>query len=276
MRTIALCLCVVGYTFAGICHGFGLFLLSKVNSLPMNQKYLLINLSAIEMAQSWLYSVYLIFALINGKCFHCAYWHLFMGLFVICMRLVVLHIIIDRFWEIKYPLYIQIKQLLIMLSCGWVFSLLMVMGLRGINYIGMEGFNYSKGLGGRLFTAALTVLDLIVVISAIATYAYFYSRIKKVHQVHHLDDASRIENTARQRNIAIKKFKVPFLVTSTFILFNVSSTLLMLVHIWYKTGSLYLFSLILSIAGILTDAVIYVYFQKDIWITLLSVLGKGN
>ena len=97
-----------------------------------------------------------------------------------------------------------------MLSCGWVFSLLMVMGLRGINYIGMEGFNYSKGLGGRLFTAALTVLDLIVVISAIATYAYFYSRIKKVHQVHHLDDASRIENTARQRNIAIKKFKVPF------------------------------------------------------------------
>ena len=112
-------ICIIGYTITGAFHGFGLYLLYKVKTIPLNQKYLLLNLSAIEMILSWLYVVYIIAGWFDTKLLSSVYFKIAIGVFLTCVRIGFLQIISDRFLEIylniKYPLYMRIKRLVSMI-----------------------------------------------------------------------------------------------------------------------------------------------------------------
>ena len=92
--------CIIGYTLCGISHSFGLYLLYRVRALPLNQKYLLVNLSSMEMILSWVYVVFWIFAWIDTWFLFALYFNIMLSLLMACVRIGFLHINFDRFLEI--------------------------------------------------------------------------------------------------------------------------------------------------------------------------------
>ena len=264
--------CIIGYTLCGISHSFGLYLLYRVRALPINQKYLLVNLSSMEMILSWVYVVFWIFAAIDTKYLFAIYFNVPLSFFMACVRIGFLHIILDRFLEIylsiKYPLYMKSKRLIYVMVSGWVLMFILVIGIHSID--GFEEFSTSR-TRQRVMTICVIVMDISIVISSIVTYIYFYSRVRKIHIQEH-----GMNTGTGQRVILIGKFKVPFLMVLTFILFNISGTSVV-VSVWYKLHIItYILSAVLMIAGFLSDAFIYVYLQKDVWKTFLAMIGKSN
>ena len=108
----ALCgICITGYTLTGSFHGFALYLLYQVKTILSNQKYLLLNLSTIEMILSWFYVVYIISWLIDVKLLFSEYLKITRSIFVACAKIDFLQIILDRllgiYLNIKYLLYMN-------------------------------------------------------------------------------------------------------------------------------------------------------------------------
>ena len=270
-QTVLYGICITGYAVTGISHGFGLYLLYKVKTIPTNQKYLLVNLSSMEMILSWLYVVYLAFGLLDAKYLFSVYFLIPLGLFLTCVRIGFLQIILDRFLEIflniKYPLYMTLKRLVIMIVSGWFLSLILVTGVYGF-----DGFNHNKVIKSKITTPLLLAIDVSVTIFATATFAYFFSRVKRIHWQ---ENGANI-NT-RDRDIVMKKFRVPFLIVSTYILFNVSGTICVISLYYYKRGLIgYLLYHMLTISGFASDSFIYVYLQKNVWELFLTMIGKNK
>ena len=159
------------------------------------------------------------------------------------------------------------KRLLSMIISGWFLSLIVVMGIYG-----SFGFEHNLILS-KITTLLLLTIDIFVLIFAISTFAYFFSRARRIHTEEYAANIS-----ARERDIFVmKKFRVPFLMVSTYILFNVSGTVSVISLYYYERGFIgMLLYHILTFFGFASDAFIYVYLQKNVWELFLTMIGKSN
>ena len=220
----------------------------------------------------WLKVAHSIFQLIDKEFLLSVYFLIPIGVFLACVRFGFLQIILDRFLEIylniKYPLYMKIKRLVTMIVSGWFLGLILVMGIYS-----SFGFNHDKVIKSKITTLSLLAIDISVTIFAITTFAYFFSRERRIHIQ---EFGANI--CSRERDIfVIKKFRVPFLMVSTYILFNVSGTICVLSLYYYESGFIgYLLYHILTITGFQSDAFIYVYLQKSVWELFQMMIGKSD
>ena len=253
---------ISGYVISGICHMIGLALLSGVKEVLPNQKLLIMNLSAIEMVLS----VYL--AIEEGLTYT---WTghiekifvsnlLFMGL-----RFAVLLMIVDRFLEvflnIKYTVFVSIKRLRLVLVMLWLLSASV-----SIILACLASDKAKVHLIWLIFDAMITILDIVIVITAVTTYTYFYMMVRRIQQ--RLRTLTN-QFTGRGTNFSINKFKVPFLVVLNFICFNFTGSVLATIssYISLKRNQSVLFYDIVTffdIASFLSDICIYVFLQKKV------------
>ena len=100
--------------------------------------------------------------------------------------------------------------------------------------------------------------------TAITTYLYFYIIVHRIHK------KSGIErNRCKRRNVGFRRFRVPFLVLLTFILFNITCTILLTISSYSmitKDLKILLIDLgtIFEAIGHISDACIYIFLQRKV------------
>ena len=263
---------IVLYSVLAIVHLAGLLLLHKSKTEVPNQRILTINLAAVELllCGGTVSTLIVWFSVDNVMILQCLD-AFFTNTFFIEMKMAVLHIIFDRFLEIfiniKYPLYMTRKKMLQLLAMHWIFSF--VYSIISLVLVAAE-----KPFASFQFTYLLfLILDIMILISSITTYMYFYT---KVHNIRRRESQSK-ENGP---NIFTKKFKVPCYIVLTYICFNLTSTIMMMVSQYMKNKRhglmLLIFSHVFTMVGITSDACIYIFANKNVRKLLSSICKNRN
>ena len=265
-------LLLITLTFA--LHVLGLLIFIRIRSSDSNQKLIIINLAVTELIFCINQIIYY-----GGK-------RMFQQPSVLLVKvtmplrlfafttnkLIMIHLIFDRFAEIflnlKYVLYFTKKRVMQTLFLIWLFSGMyaFILGIVGHMKTPHSIPNIHSVVNNHLSMA----LDLIITISALATFSYFYTRVIKVvkrNQVHG-DDNPHI----KQKHPSLK-FIIPLFMVASYLLFNVTATIFAYAAFHYgKHGLVYIdryimlthVSWMLTMIGYLTDAVLYIFLQKKV------------
>ena len=267
---------IVVYSIVGILHFIGLILLSLSKSDLPNQRLLMINLAVAEISFCLTRVVScsvelredasedLIEHILDEFC---------TTLFAIEIRLTMLHVIFDRFLEIitniKYPMYMTHKRMLMVIVIHWLISLgsaTTSFSLRSISSRRMQFTFFMK-----------LILDVIILISAIATYLYFYKIVCKVRATE-----ARTAGQPEESGITLllTKFKLPCYIILTYICFNLASTILLVTSRYMSSDKqkeiLFEFSHVPMMIGIFSDAILYVFANKNVRDLLWHVFRKRS
>ena len=74
----------------------------------------------------------------------------------------------------------------------------------------------------HIYDSVLFFLDLFLLVSSVTTYVYFYLKVKSIEQA----ETKANCKTASKQTLLWKKFKIPILMVSTFILINIQAKIL--------------------------------------------------
>ena len=269
-----------GYALTAVLHTIGLYLICKIKISPCNQRLLITNLAAIEMVGSW-YSVLTNSVMISRKWdMRWEHTHIFIA-FVIytAIRLAVLNVILDRFLDIflnlKYPLYMTKKMISGILTIEWI-----VVVSAAVVFTLLVKFDIYPLTGFYYFLIYFHLsLDILITFVAMVTYTYFYLRVRSIMNTH-------TQDTTRNKQMLWRNFKIPLLMVASYILFNVTATVMRMVALqdMIQNNNEYtkLYIILTGLSGILdtlgwiSDALIYIFLQKKIRRTLTSKLRKSS
>ena len=267
---------VVGYSIVSILHLVGLLLLYKANSNLPNQRLLLMNLASAEMLLCWsmltLFSIqFRAYNMLIVKCIDA----FFNTLFFIEIRFTMLHIIFDRYIEIytniRYPLYMTNKKILLVLLTHWSISFLCAT----ISFTLDVTDVFERPLQFTFFLCL--VIDIVIFISSFSTYMYFFKKVRRIR-------AMEVNVTDQQResliNLLIEKFKVPCLIVLTYLIFNLTSTIMLTSAQYVQSRKqakvLMAFSQVPILVGIISDLIIYVLANGNVRRFICSKVRSYN
>ena len=270
-------LSIWGYFCGGIVHLVGLYILHKVKINLINQRLLLINVAVIEMLFGILQTVlnilqpYLSHSFVFGLIDLCC-----ICLLLTMYHLAMLHLTLDRLFDIylhiKYPTVFQKEKLVRIIAFLWAASTTTAMGMV---LLALTKHNISITL--KYVMLVQISMDFIIIISFIVTYAYLFYKVKTLVQEH-----ARVSgfNRGISRTNVKEKFIVPCVMVLTYIAFMFTSGILAtLSHVKSaKPGVpdilLYSIANFLVIFGIISDAVIYIFLQRDNRDFILSCINR--
>ena len=266
---------LVVYTALAMLHFVGLILLSKADNDIPNQTILTKNLAVAEMLFCINYVV--LFSVLLNVEDPSILKYIFATdtLFYTEIRFTMVHMILDRFLEIhmniKYPVYMSLKKVLLIVVIHW--SISAVCGI--INFI--LAVLYNAGLSGQ-FTLMLNLgLDIAILISFITTYVYFYITVRRLRS---FEVTAAGQPPESRLTLLIKKFKLPCYIVATYICFNLTSTI-MFTTAHYVPGpkqanTLNTFGHVPAIVGIMSDALIYVFANRNVRKLIRSFCNTRN
>ena len=271
-------ICLTGYSLAAITHALGLLLVYKAKSEVPNQRIIIMNLALSEMLLCiWIVASYIIplsmdlFSISDAIFYVECFFQLFLYSNV---RFVIMHIIIDRFLyirlNIKYSVYMNTRNLAKIIIAYWFCSIIigMVFTLL-LRYRLFDVRNFTSAYAQIILT-----LDVLVVSLAIMTYIYLFWKVKKIGRPPSL----------KPEKVTVLfvwlKLKTPALITVTFIMFNFSATVIHIMSIRMHESALVstlnTAAHFLNILGWLSDAVLYIFLQKQVRDLLLSMFKKSS
>ena len=254
-------------------HIVGLWLLHGARFVLQNQRLITINLAIAEV----LYGLYGIFYALMEIC-RVKYekWILADGcldqLIGTTMKLIMLHIILDRFLDIslniKYNIYLNETRLIQIMCILWALSFASMIVFLVVVY----EHDFEQLLDDISYASYFRLtLDIIIIICAVSTYVYFYVTIQNMNngRIATAPMEMRVDRK-RQRKMLRAKFITPCLVVTTYIIFNVSATVL-----WASMPDNFIMiniGWLLTAFGIVSDALIYIFTQKRIRNQVLPVV----
>ena len=172
------------------------------------------------------------------------------------------------FLNIRYAIFVTRRKVVYLLSTTWGIS-----GLYGLIPGLLVTINRDYyHLVYYVHSYITLALDSIFTFSAIYTYGYFYCKFKATNRK---DSNSRSARSlgGSARNF---RFRIPFLIVATYLIFNVSSTIIFqdIQYLRKKhegrniecdpckflTGIAY----VLAVTGFLSDAILYIFMQRNI------------
>ena len=258
-----------GFAIATILHSLGVFLLYKSKGSLPNQRLLTINLSVCEL----IYCVYQVAAIsisFRTRWYDDLYSmdQFFQILFFIKIRLVFLHIIIDRFLDIrlniKYPLYINRNVLIKAIVMQWIISSTLSFISTMASKFKIINFNDTL----RTFNSLMMTLDLAILVSAISTYIYLFQKVRQALQIVPSQSVSqdRLQGSWH-------RFRIPCFMVVSYLTLNVSSNIVRIFGKHTTDRLVWNSAVLLDIFGWWADAFIYVLLQRRTR-TFLSSLFK--
>ena len=186
-------------------------------------------------------------------------------------KLLMLTLLGDRFLEIYlnllYPIVITRERLVRVLSSVWT-----VAGLYGLVVgivVNIDNSHYYHAYSVHNYI--VLVLDTVFTLSAICTYGYFFSKIRDINRKAANRSTGSNGKCSRKFN-----FKIPFSIIATFLIFNVTSTILFQTKIYLKGKYSILdekcapcqflgdAAYLLIILGFLSDSILYIIMQRPI------------
>ena len=267
---------ITGYSIVILLHGVGLCMLRRVKTNLPNQKVLVTNLALAEFILSFYMTV-------NYSVDICGGWNAtwnYVDIFMICfsyttIRLLVLHIILDRFAEIylniRYALYMHIKRTKLIVAAIWTFSLTLAVIMTII-------FHYSSAAQiWRIDDTTILIFDSLILVSVISTYSYLFVKVKKIKVE---DLKANQQATSRRRVLVWDKFKIPTLTVITYVVFDISGTVVSTIGSFgafdeESNQLLQDISYVLDIPAFITDACIYMFLQKEVRKKLSQIISDS-
>ena len=265
----------ISYFVVAILHLIGLSLLCKSKSNIPNQRTLTCNLAVVELMSSLIigtiYSLAHYSFALNLSIIY--YLHAISTVFVTEIQLTVLHIIIDRFFEIytniNYPLFMTKKRLLFIVTLHWFFSAVCAI----ITFV-LVAMGKSKA-SLQFVSILFLIFDIIITVSGITTYLYFY---KTVFHIRELEARCAGQTQVSGISLLREKFKIPCYIVMTYICFNLPRTILLTVSHYVedqkKSSMLTVLSHALIIIGLTSDVFIYVFADKNVRMLICSIFRK--
>ena len=260
-------------------HCLGIYLLSNLPQGKRNQDIIIMNLSIAEifmsscdLTQNILIRFQKIYDTITNYFIigHCCF-------FVIPSFLFMIVLTIDRFCEIhyhiKYPLYIQKKMVMFILSICWLIG-----ALTAITMLLLRTY-YHDDMATIIFEYFFPIIEGIFIIIATITYCYIYSKFKEAAPVFPKGTTITQNTNANERTVRKTNFFVPTLIIITFIIFVIAPDIANLILFYItKTGTNLHSNILLLfyVLGYICDATIYIFLQKNIRKLLFKKLGFRN
>ena len=255
---------IVGYAIPALLHVLGIVLLYKVKEKLANQRIITLNLAVSEMLSCLLWVVYNTIHISRSHMTLDYYSVIYcLNIYFFCTtRFIILHITIDRFlamWlSIKYPIYVNKKTLRETIVSQWVIGFL----LSGVSTI-LISFQH---MTHYVVLIARISIDITVIIAAISTFIYLFVKSKSQRQ-HQKTEQNRVPKVWF-------KLKVPILIVTTFILFNASASLWWSYGVYTGFERLFALNRVLDILGWCSQAFIYIFLQKRVRRSLLSICRR--
>ena len=270
---------IAGYALALVLHSVGFTLLYKSNRTLPNQRIVTMNLAAAEMMHCFWQILQQIMILtqflswvIKVGAIEALFIIMFLNqFFYINIGLIFILIIVDRFlyiWlNIKYTVYITKTKLAIAISFQWLVAAFIAL-------TPVLLFRYKLITGNAYINKVLTielVLDIFIVSTALLTFTYLFLKVKSFTQ----------QTTSQQGTLTVlnvwTKLKIPGLMVITFIIFNITSTILKYIYfsLHHTPFVVDIVVTVLQIIGWWSDAVIYLLVQRRVR-RLVSVDGADT
>lgn len=258
----------VTFSLPMMLHCIGLVLLYKAKGKLPHQRMVTMNLAAAEMIYclwraAWhIMNVTDFFVWIRGIVPNASTFFSFVSEFLfVNIRFAYILIIADRFlfiWlNIKYYLYITKHQLRLVIIAQWLLAILTALVV--ILFYKCKVLNYNEFIRTRLVIHI--ALDTLISSTALFTFSYLFLRVKGI--------TKESDNQQKVHSGMFKiwmKLKVPGLMVITFVIFNVSSTILKFIDLKFDYKDLRLIITIytLTILGWCFDSIIYILLQKRV------------
>lgn len=273
---------------AAVLHILGLIVLFYIKSPISNQNQItiMINLALTEFIFCLNLGILFMFKILNTDFFKGSVLetlNLSVEMFSFTSnKLVMLVIITDRFFDIylniKYAVYFTRKRIKYTLFIIWFICALYAAG-QGV----FVHTNCYTSRGAWTIQNYISFpLDAIILLSAILTYIYFYMKVNAILQslaaVKNLRSPQNMEDTQTTTRLGMK-FLLPFLIIFTYLLCNVTATALFIIRRNYYLGTRHS-SVLLQVAwtaeviGFLSDAVLYVFLQRNVRLFITSLCSK--
>lgn len=269
---------MIGYTVPMILHSTGFFLLCKAKGYIKNQRMLTMNLAVAEMLYCMLQvSQHLILITKSlawiKKTASGMLLILYFGIpfFVVIVRFIYILIIIDRFlyiWlDIKYFIYITKERLRLATILHWFIS--------ASNALILNLLLQYKFIGRRIYACimmnTILALDMLIAILALLTFAYLFIKVRNITQ-----ESMGRKNKATSSIQVWKKMEVPALMIITFLVFNISSTIINYIYMYHLTNLVLNLVNVMIILGWCTDSIIYLLIQKRVRHLIFSMSIKRS
>ena len=200
-------------------HVVAIALLSRLKK-ELKQITIMINLSFAELLFSFIFALHFVDKLAPiGKW----YKHLEFSFIIFCLlatKLFMLFLVVDRFMEvyfnIRYPIIFTKRMSLFVLFIIWVVSGAYVL----VNKVLILDNIILRETAFAVDNYISLVIDAIFLVTATYVYCYFYLKVKKI------TEHSRISEHDRTTYNNIIKFVIPFLMVVTYVIFNITATIL--------------------------------------------------
>ena len=270
---------IVGFGMVVLLHGLGLYTLLKVKINLLNQKILVTSLALVEFVLS-------LHQVVSHAVKLCGHWSVtweyidtlnkWFSYFII--KVIVLHIILDRFAEIylnvKYPLYMNEKRTKVIVISVWAVSAISAGTITILSVYHYVHDDQIKLIGATF----LTILDFLILITAISTYTYFFLKVRSIKQEE--SKANRL-STHQTNALLWEKFRVPTFMVVTYLLFNITGTILSIIGSFAVPDEdtvtiIYTIAFLLDVPAFLADACIYLFLQKEVRQRLLMQVKRSN
>ena len=272
-------------------HITGLALLSKEQktNINENQRYLIIALSITELA-------FVASSVIQESIFYTTGTRtddIGLCVFLYCLIVnrtayyfIMFAITLDRFLElrlnIKYPLYwnkSRTKKTLILVYCilnvAWVVLLCIIFSYQQPGLM----LNILRKIFQIYFTYLAPVVDTVFVIFATIVYSYIFFKLYKKRKA----EQALIKQVRRNESdiniiLRVKRYRVPFWIILTFILFWIVPNILRRISFSYPTLQEYFLSVSLGLyrTGPIADAVTYISNLNIVRVKLLEFKRNVN
>ena len=196
-------------------------------------------------------------------------------------RLIMIYLVVDRFLEVflhmRYPTVFNKKRARYTLASIWIISAIYGVAA-GIYRLRVNGINAMY----TIHNYASFVLDIIFVLTAVSVYVYFYIKVRNFQQNclvvgPHLAN----ESTSNRFSVRNAKFIIPFLIVVSYLLFNVSATILFKVwsygdrvHTRKKRSYMLLVIRIMYNLGFICDSILYIFLQKKIRAAIITCICR--
>ena len=266
----------------GCCfHICGLVLLILSKPKPRNQRLILLNLAVAEI----LYSILSLFAMYGEKYINLGnsseIWHLvncFCWSFTAAMfQFLVFYLATDKvmsvYLHLRYPVIFSPRVVISILTTLWFLGVAFSLVLVSIE----ARFHDHVELVEQIWTFCYLSVDALIVLSFVAQFCYLFYKVKKVQFENKRYSFSQTDDL---KNRVAPRFMLPALIVATYVIFILTASVMfamvqMRVVQKHNNNSnkndsnnnsdcLEIIAHLLEAIAIITDALIYVFMQKQV------------
>ena len=244
-------------------HVLGSYIMVRCKAQPTNQRIMILNLAAAEILFC---SIQIVLIIVP-----CDYQFKkpvsTINIFAsdVCLnvfKLLIFFLVFDRLAAIrlhmKYETTVTRKVIHSVTACSWLVGLMIA-----VVHVFLRELSYNAYKLATIWACLSITGNILIFINTCSTFIYLYIKVRRIKKYD--KNMTSVVKKYRER-CSCHKFLLPVVMAVTYFLFDVTRDAIDLGHIIYRNKSLLLkiLSEFTFVIGICSDALVYIFFQKQV------------